>query len=76
MKVGDLVKYKPHPHRSLQHLLGLVTSFVPLPDDYLPAVYVIWGQDRPRGPSGTLMFEYMDELEVIGASNKRVKKRI
>jgi hypothetical protein len=74
VKVGDLVKYKAHPHRSLQHLLGLVTSY----DDseralrnrhgLLRGVYVIWGQDRPQGPSGTLIFEYVDELEVINES--------
>jgi len=65
VKVGDLVKYKRYPHESLQHLLGLVVDFAP--GDYYGtrAMFVIWNRDRNRGPANTVMFEYVDELEVI-----------
>ena len=68
MKVGDLVKYKRYPHESLQHLLGLVTDFAPGEYNGSRATFVIWNQDRNRGPANTVMFEYVDELEVINES--------
>ena len=65
MKVGDLVKYKRYPHKSLQHLLGLVVDFAPGDYNGSRAMFIIWNQDRNRGPANTVMFEYVDELEVV-----------
>ena len=64
MKVGDLVKYKRYPHESLQHLLGLVVDTAP-GGTICRGLLVIWNRDRNRGPANTVMFEYVDELEVI-----------
>jgi hypothetical protein len=68
MKVGDLVKYKAYPHESLQHLLGLILTTTPVDWSFHSGLYVIWNQDRNRGPANTIMFEYMDELEVVSES--------
>ena len=68
MKVGDLVKYKAYPNTHLQHMLGLVED-VELPISvHRPGVYVVWNQARRRGPVNTIMFEFMDELEVVSES--------
>jgi hypothetical protein len=66
VEVGDLVKYKVYPHECLQHLLGLVTELETITNpDGLRGVYVIWNQDRNRGPANAEMFEFMHELEII-----------
>ena len=67
MKVGDLVKYKRYPHESLQHLLGLVED-TEGSDPHVRGICVVWNQDRNRGPANTIMFEYIDELEVVSES--------
>ena len=71
MKIGDLVKYKVYPHESLQHMLGLVEDLESESrSNYrgLRGVYVIWNKDRNRGPANTVMWEFMDELEVLSES--------
>ena len=65
MKVGDLVKYRSFPHKELSEssLVGLVVerdTFL-----YLEKAFVRW--NRPR-PQGKLLWEYLDELEIIGES--------
>ena len=70
MKPGDLVKYKPAPHRGLRHLVGIVTSFSRA-ERYctdLDMVWVVWGHDRPQGSAGSPLEEFIDELEVINES--------
>ena len=63
MKIGDLVKYKVYPHESLQHLLGLVEDAED--SGFVRGISVVWNQDRNRGPANTIMFEFVDELEVV-----------
>ena len=66
MKAGDLVKYAPFPHKELSNssLVGLVVetdTFL-----YLEKAYVKWNRPRPQGDK--LLWEYVDELEVVGES--------
>jgi hypothetical protein len=66
VKVGDLVKYRIYPHETLGRLLGLVQDTeVPGCEPHVRGIYVVWNQDRNRGPANTIMFEYIDELEVV-----------
>jgi hypothetical protein len=68
MKIGDLVRYKVYPHSALRHMLGLVENLeTESASNYrgLRGVYVVWNQDRNRGPANTIMWEFVDELEVI-----------
>ena len=63
MKVGDLVKYRSFPHKELSEssLVGLVVerdTFL-----YLEKVLVRWSRPRPQGK---LLWEYLDELEIVG----------
>ena len=65
MRVGDLVKYKPFPHKELSEssLVGLVVerdTFL-----YLDKVLVKWSRPRPQGKS---LWEYIDELELVETS--------
>jgi hypothetical protein len=68
VKLGDLVRYKRCSHESLQHLLGLMVATTPVDWSFHSGLYVIWNQDRNRGPANTIMLEYMDELEVVSES--------
>ena len=67
VKPGDLVKYKPYPHKELQHLIGLVTSISgdQYKRDELDMAWVMWSNDRPRVVCGTPIEEWIDELDVI-----------
>ena len=70
MKVGDLIKYSEFPHRELQHLVGIVAALSSdqYDRDELDMVWVMWGHDRPQGPRGSLLEEFIDDLEVISES--------
>jgi hypothetical protein len=68
MKVGDLVKYKPYPHRELQHLVGIVASFSNNRFGPGKLIWVLWNTDRPQGLSGSCLEEWSDELEVVNES--------
>jgi len=62
VKIGDLVKYRPFPHKELSAscLVGLVIekeTFL-----YLEKVLVKWNRPRPQGKS---LWEYIDELELV-----------
>ena len=65
MRVGDLVKYRPFPHKELSEssLVGLVMerdTFL-----YLEKVLVRWSRPRPQGK---LLWEYLVELEIVSES--------
>jgi len=66
MKVGDLVKYATVPRKELSETstVGLVVEIETFL--YLEKVHVRWNSPRPQG--GKLLWEYIDELEVISES--------
>ena len=78
MKPGDMVRYKIFPHEELHSsgMTGLVLtapkivedeSLMAYPEDQLVIIDVIWSADRGlRCPAGTVTWEYVDEIEVIG----------
>ena len=74
MKPGDMVRYKAFPHEELHfsRLTGLVltapkTMESTFPEHQLAYVDVIWSADRGlKCPAGTVTWEYVDEIEVIG----------
>jgi hypothetical protein len=69
---GDLVKYKPYPHRELQDLVGIITSMGDVHPGHgkFDMVWVVWNIDRPQTPAGGFVEEWMDELEVISESRR------
>ena len=66
MKVGDLVKYTALSHKELSEssLVGLVMEVETFL--FLEKVHVRWNSPRPQGEK--LLWEYIDELEVISES--------
>ena len=71
MKPGDIVRYSAYPHYELHMsgMTGLVLSEPHVQEDQyggLVSVDVMWSADRGLlYPSGTITWEYVDELEVI-----------
>jgi hypothetical protein len=63
VKVGDLVKYAAFPHKELSEssLVGLVVEIETFL--FLEKAHVRWNSPRPQGEK--LLWEYIDELEVI-----------
>ena len=60
MKVGDLVRYRPH-HTRLQHLVGVITVIRTI--DGLNRSKAIWSD-----PSRNWIWDWVQELEVINES--------
>ena len=73
MKVGDLVKYAPFPHKELHNsgVIGLVAS-EPYVDHGIGEMHLIdimWATDRGTAyPAGCICQEYVDELEIVNES--------
>ena len=73
MNIGDLVHYKPYPHKELHNsgVTGVVVSSPRLPDwstlkDAPLVVDVIWSVDRgTQYPAGTVVWDYVDDLETV-----------
>ena len=74
MKPGDMVRYKTFPHEELHSsgMTGLVLTAPKImesafPEHQLAFIDVIWSADRGlKCPAGTVTWEYVDEIEVIG----------
>jgi len=71
MKIGDLVRYKPHPHVEL-HISGMAGIILSEsyestnPDSPDILIDVMWNKRRPQADVGnSITWEYADDLEVI-----------